>query len=65
MDRPYIEDYPGDIEGDEKPNFFLQYTNCPAVILEPDFVSQLVNIAEKEDSACIAIAESIFNYLEE
>ncbi len=34
MDKPGVEDYPGDIDGDETPDYFLSATNCPAVITE-------------------------------
>jgi len=64
MDRPYIEDYPGDIDGDEKEDYFLKYTNCPAVILEPEFMAQIDNILKYEKEACIALAEGVHSYLE-
>jgi len=38
MDRPGVEDYPGDIEGDEKLDWILWKTNCPFVIIEPFFL---------------------------
>lgn len=38
MDQPGVEDYPGDIDGDEKKDYFLEKTNCPAVIIEPYFI---------------------------
>jgi N-acetylmuramoyl-L-alanine amidase len=38
MDRPGIVDYPGDEDGDEKPDAFVTQTNCPAFIPEPLFI---------------------------
>jgi len=38
MDRPGVKDYPGDVDGDEKPHYFLRKTSCPAVIVEPEFI---------------------------
>jgi len=64
MDRPDFEDYPGDKEGDEIADYFLRKTACPALILEPEFISQLNNIWKYEDSACVAIAEGVKQYLE-
>jgi len=64
MDRPGFEDYPGDKDGDERKDYFLQYTHCPALILEPDFISQIANIRNKQDEACMSIARGIDDYLE-
>jgi len=64
MDRPYIEDYPGDIDGDEKKDYFLQYTSCPALIPEPEFIAQQDNINDNMESACIGIALGIIEFLE-
>ena len=64
MDRPFVADYPGDKEGDEMPDYFLKKTNCPALILEPDFISQIQNISEKRFTACVKIAEGIIQFLE-
>ena len=38
MDKPGVEDYPGDTDGDENPDYFLAKTNCPAVITELYFL---------------------------
>lgn len=64
MDRPMIVDYVGDVDGDEMPDYFLKKTNCPALILEPDFIAQVNNIASKRFIACDKIARGILNYLE-
>lgn len=64
MDRPMIVDYAGDVEGDETPDYFLKKTNCPAIILEPDFIAQVSNITTKRFDACIKIAKGIQTYLE-
>lgn len=64
MDKPGVIDYPGDIDGDENKDYFLVETNCPTLILEPDFMSQLDNIYDKQDDACRAIALGVAEYLE-
>lgn len=38
MDQPGVEDYPGDVDGDEVKDYFLEKTNCPAIIIEPYFI---------------------------
>lgn len=45
MDRPDIVDFPGDENGDEKPDAFVSQTNCCALIPEPLFID---NDAEVE-----------------
>lgn len=57
MDRPGHEDYPGDIEGDEKPDYFLKATKCPALIIEPEFIHNREVIESMRETACEAIAE--------
>lgn len=64
MDRPHVVDYPEDKEGDEKPDYFLKKTNCPALILEPDFISQIENITKKRFTASAKIAQGILQFLE-
>jgi len=64
MDRPMIVDYTGDVDGDEMPDYFLRKTNCPALILEPDFIAQVNNITMRRFDACKAIAKGIYTYLE-
>lgn len=55
MDQPNIVDYDGDVEGDETINYFLEKTNCPAVIIEPQFIEKMDKNLTKyvEDSWCI------------
>lgn len=59
MDRPGVTDFPGDVEGDEKPDYFLRATNCTALILEPEFIEKLADIKPKRMAAVRAIAEGI------
>ena len=59
MDRPGIVDFYGDEDGDEMPDYFLRKTNCTALILEPEFLSQIERIREKRVEACRVIAEEI------
>lgn len=51
QDHPGREDYPGDVEGDEKPLAFLKRTNPVAVIIEPEFI-QRFHIIEAQREAC-------------
>ncbi len=41
------------------PNFFLKNTKCPAVIVEPEFISNWDAIQEMRDRACYHIARSL------
>lgn len=64
MDKPGVEDYPGDVDGDESVLYFLRKTNCPAIIIEPEFIAQINAITTKRFIACERIAEGIISYLE-
>lgn len=59
MDRPGVIDFYGDKEGDEMPNYFLQHTNCPAIIIEPEFIHNIETIMNSRLSGVMAIAEAI------
>ncbi len=59
MDVPGRVDYHGDVEGDEKPDYFLAKTKCPAVIIEPDFVHNSGAIRKHRKAACEAIANAL------
>lgn len=59
MDRPGHIDYPGDINGDEKLDAFIKNTKPPAIIIEPDFISQRSRIEQNRDSACVVLADAI------
>lgn len=59
MDRPGHIDYPGDMNGDEKLDAFIKDTKPPAVIIEPDFISQRARIEQNRDSACLVLASAI------
>ena len=60
MDRPGVNDYPGDVDGDEKPDYFLRMTKCPAVIVEPEFIhNYYLKILPHETEACEALAKAI------
>lgn len=58
-DRPGVVDYPGDHDGDERLAGYLTETNCPAVIVEPEFVCNHARIREHRDACCIEIAEAL------
>ena len=65
MDRPGIVDYPGDIEGDEYLDAFLVRTNCPAIILEPEFIQNINKIEVNRDFCCEVIYEAVCEFLKE
>ena len=41
-------------------NYLLRATNCPTVIVEPEFVSQYEDIIRKHQEGCKQIAEGVF-----
>lgn len=59
-DRPGVVDYPGDHDGDEHLAGYLVETNCPAVIVEPEFVVNHARIREHRDACCIGIARALW-----
>lgn len=59
MDRPGVVDYDGDVDGDEKIDYFLRETACPAVILEPEFIHHATLLMESRHMACISIAGAL------
>lgn len=59
MDRPGVVDFYGDEDGDEKPDYFLRATNCPALILEPEFIEHTDVITGKLSAGVMAIADAI------
>lgn len=59
MDHPHRVDFPGDVPGDEKPDYFCVRTVCPAVIVEPEFIYEREGIQSKRDAACAAIADAL------
>lgn len=59
MDQPGVVDYDGDVDGDEKPDYFLAKTRMTALILEPEFMFEIENIREKMVEACTAILVGI------
>lgn len=63
MDRPGIEDYAGDVPGDETIDAFLRDTYCPALILEPEFIQNKSAIESSRDICCDVIYEAILEYL--
>jgi len=61
MDRPGHLDYPGDVEGDEKIDYFLKATDPVALIVEPEFIYNEGLIAQRRELACRAIADAIIH----
>jgi len=64
MDQPGVVDYDGDVDGDEKIDYFLRKTNCPAIILEPDFIHRWDLIEHHRAHCCMGIAIQLKNLLE-
>ena len=64
MDRPGHVDYPGDVEGDEKVDYYLIKTNCPALIIEPEFIYNRSIIEAVRESACEMIAQGLVAAME-
>lgn len=60
MDRPGYVDYEGDVEGDEKPDYFLRMTTCVALILEPQFIQKQNSIEDNRDEAVQLIAQGMY-----
>jgi hypothetical protein len=65
MDKPGVVDYAGDVEGDEKIDYFLRETSCPAIIIEPEFISQLDTIERIRKPVISAIVGVIGMFAEE
>lgn len=59
MDKPGHEDYPGDVDGDEKPDYFLAATNPVALIVEPAFIHDRDLIERMRAEACEALATAL------
>ncbi len=64
MDRPGVKDYHGDVDGDEKIDYFLRATNCTALILEPEFIESLAAAPYDHSEMCHNIAQGIMVYLD-
>ena len=59
MDYPGRVDYEGDVDGDEKMDYFLRKTHCPAVIIEPEFIHLWGNIQRNRAAACVGMATAL------
>lgn len=59
QDKPGHVDYVGDVEGDEKLDYFVAATTCPAVIVEPQFIHLWQDIRAREMEGCRAIADCL------
>lgn len=64
-DAPGVVDYPGDVDGDEAMAGWLAQTNCPAVIVEPEFIEQYHRVADDRVAICRAIALALLDHLAE
>ena len=64
MDAPGVVDYDGDVDGDEKIDYFLRKTHCPAIIIEPDFIHRYDLIEHNRAHCCMAIAKQLTLLLE-
>lgn len=63
MDRPGVKDFPTDVDGDETPDYFLRATQCPAVIVEPEFIQNSGTITANCDCCCEAIADTLIELI--
>jgi len=61
MDRPGIIDYQGDVDGDEKIDFWLRKTQCPALIVEPEFIQNNGLITGKREEGITQLAEGVLD----
>lgn len=59
MDAPGHVDYAGDVEGDEKVDYFLAKTVPVALIVEPEFIFNIKTLQDLELSGCRALAEGL------
>lgn len=64
MDQPGVVDYQGDVDGDEKVDYFLRETHCPAIIIEPDFIHRWDLIEHNRAQACRAMADELIKLLD-
>jgi len=64
MDKPGQEDYPGDVEGDEKPDYILAYTKPVALIVEPEFIYNKTLIEQRRTAGCAALAKGLLKAVE-
>lgn len=59
MDKHGRVDYPGDVDGDEKLDYFLEATNPTAIIVEPEFIYNWSVIQDRRHPACAALADAL------
>lgn len=64
MDKPGHVDYPGDIDGDEKKDYFLEKTNMVALIVEPEFIYNWKTIEDRRHAGCSALAAGLLRAYE-
>jgi len=65
QDRPGIVDYQGDVDGDETIDYFLRKTKCPAVILEPEFIHNILSqIQPNRRAACMILSSAMLEALD-
>jgi len=50
---------PPHVNPNAKPDYFLKYTNCPAIIVEPEFMSNVAWIERNSHKGGVVIAEAI------
>lgn len=64
QDKPGVVDYHGDKDGDESPLYFLEKTQCPAIIMEPEFIQNADKIIKMRKGTWQAIANAISGLVE-
>lgn len=63
MDAPGRVDFHGDVDGDEKVDYFLRETTCPAIIIEPEFIHHIDLIRRNRDEVCTALVSGLLKAL--
>ena len=61
QDSPGHVDYPGDVEGDEKVDYFLAKTKPVSLIIEPEFIYNRGVIEGVRDIGCEIIAKGLLD----
>lgn len=62
MDKPGVKEWSGDIEGDEKIDYFLKKTNCVSVIVEPEFIYNADTLINNFTDGSKVIAEKLVEF---
>ena len=64
-DYPGRVDYDGDVEGDEHLDYLLANANCPAVVIEPEFIHNWTIITKKQGLAILEISNALVGLMKD